>query len=213
LRVIKVLFFGSWLSFQKLHVSPLWLEHLQFAFSKNSKTVVGNFFGKMFQNWSVNSKKVRAGPEAFKPFLHYLTYNHAFTSMSVIRNKQKLKPKPVDRSVMDAELEAKHPKKQILPDYDLGDGDEDVAALAAAKDDGIDEEELEDEDIAAAAKDEDTTEELEDEMPRWRMARRGMPVPRREKLLARRRVPPPRRAGHQGWKDQKCFFSLSPLCV
>ncbi|RLM77962.1 hypothetical protein C2845_PM12G03870 [Panicum miliaceum] len=96
---------------------PAWLEHLQFAFSRNNNTV-------------------------------------------------KLKPKPVDKSVMDAELEAKYPKKQILPDYDLGDGDEDVAALAAAKDDGIVEEELEDEDFAAAAKDEDTIEELEDEMPR-----------------------------------------------
>ena len=48
-----------------------------------------------------------------------------------------MKPKPVDKSAMDAELEAKYPKKQILLDYDLGDSDENIVALAAAKDDGI----------------------------------------------------------------------------
>ena len=61
---------------------------------------------------------------------------------------------------------------------------------------------MEGEDIVAAANYENTIEELENEVTRWKMARRGMTVPRRDKLVARRKVPPSRRAGHQGWKDQ-----------
>ena len=61
------------------------------------------------------SKTVWASPQGFKPIFYYLVYNDAFTSLSVVRNKLKLKPKPDGKSMIDAELEAKSPKQLALP--------------------------------------------------------------------------------------------------
>lgn len=164
---------------------PAWLECVLYVFSTCKETVVGDFFGMLFENWSLTCRTVLKGPAAFEPIFRYLTYADAFSAVSVVSNKLKEKRKVAEAATA---VVVTNPAVAFLPDYDFKDDSEGTTSS---------------ENVLVAEEGDTTEDEIGDAemMPRRRI-QRGQPRMRMPRAQPRRMAPIQR----QRKNGKACFF-------